>query len=465
MNYGETTDSDLDESVQLSESEEEQQLRDEIEKAVSRINGTYGTVGWAPISYQFQNRPFPEVVALFARADIALVTPIRDGMNLVAKEFVASKKKPSGVLVLSEMAGAIDELPEALTINPTSVSSIKQAIVTALEMPRREQATRMQAMQKRLAVATVQNWSSEFMNSLASSKNNHNSRYKKLLLPAEVRRIATRFKAAEKRLIILDYDGTLKNFVKTPTSIRGGAPSLRTIRIIRALSEEPNTVVAIVSGRPRKALMHWFVGMKVKLAAEHGAWTRYDKKWHKIDSNFASDKKQIRALMQSYTERTVGSQIEEKDYTLVWHYVNVEPDLAYSRSRELRRELRQMFEDKDISVDEGHNILEVKPKSLSKGNVAKDLVGMYPSDFVLCIGDDYTDEDMFAALNDEAYTTIKVGSGDTKAHYQLDSVDKVLDLLSLLKPDPSRPLGELAHKLAKSKAVLRLLLGVDQNDK
>ncbi len=438
-------------------------LRDQIEKTVSRINGTYGTVGWAPISYQFQNRPFAEIVALFARADIALVTPIRDGMNLVAKEYVAAKKKPEGVLILSEMAGAIDELPEAITINPNNVSSIKNAIITALEMPKKEQYRRIDAMQRRLKIATVQNWGSEFISSLSHSVHNHDSRYKKRLLPAEKRRIVTRFESAQKRLIILDYDGTLKSFVKVPTAL-AGAPTLRTRRVIRALSEDPNNVVAIVSGRPRKALTRWFGGVNVVLAAEHGAWTRYDKKWQKIDNrSFAEDKKQIRKFMQQYTERTSGSEIEEKDYALVWHYINVEPDLAFKRVHELQRELRHAFENQDISIDEGHNIIEVKPKSISKGTVVKELLRRFPSDFVLCAGDDNTDEDMFAVLDDDIYTTIKIGGGDTKARYQLENVSQTLDLLNKLAPESTRAFSDLTNQLPDAKGIVRRLLGIGRS--
>jgi trehalose 6-phosphate synthase/phosphatase len=118
-------------------------LRDNIELSISRINGQYATVDWTPISYRFKNQPQEKVVALYAAADIALVTPLRDGMNLVAKEYLAAHEKNSGVLILSEMAGAIDELPESLSINPNSIRSIKDAILKALEMPEDEQRERM----------------------------------------------------------------------------------------------------------------------------------------------------------------------------------------------------------------------------------------------------------------------------------------------------------------------------------
>ena len=423
-----------------------QHLRDEIEKTVSRINGTFGTVEWAPISYQFQNRPFSEVVALYAKADIMLVTPIRDGMNLVAKEYVASKKRRTGVLILSEMAGAIDELPEALSINPNNALSVANAIHDALVMPAREQTKRLHAMQERLEVATVQNWGMEFMNDLAFvAKGDTVS--KRQLSPTARQRLATRYITAEHRLIILDYDGTLRNFVKTPSPI-AAAPTLRIRRILKQLTDQPNTTVAIVSGRTRRALSSWFVGLPVILAAEHGAWKRYGHKWHQVENDFKKDKKRIRELMEKYTERTAGSLIEEKDHAIVWHYTNVEPDIAYKRATELRRELVKLLEADEITVHEGRNIVEVKPSFIAKSNVVRELTREYPSDFILCAGDDYTDEDMFRELQDDrAAVTIKVGSGDTAARYSANNPSQLLKLLDEFSPTSPLSLPTIPKKL------------------
>lgn len=409
-----------------------QELRDEIEKTVSRINGTYGTVDWAPISYQFQNRPFAEVVALYARADIMLVTPIRDGMNLVAKEYVASKKRRGGVLILSEMAGAIDELPEALSINPNNAQTVADATHHALTMPVAEQKKRLAAMQKRLSVVTVQNWSKEFMHDLDAVGTQGVSR--KAITPAQRQQIAARYQAATRRLIILDYDGTLRSFVKTPSPL-AAAPTLRIWRILKILSDDPNTTVAIVSGRTRRALASWFVGLPLVLAAEHGAWKRYDKHWQQLDSGFKKDKKRIRAVMEKYVSRTKGSEVEEKDHALVWHYTNVEPDIAYKRAQELGRELSELLADDDVTVHEGRAIIEVKPTAISKGSVVRDLKRRYPADFVLCAGDDYTDEDMFRELRDDpTAATIKVGAGETQARHMVAKTWQLLEILEDFTP-------------------------------
>ncbi len=424
-----------------------QQLRDEIEKTVSRINGTYGTVNWAPISYQFQNRPFSEVVALYAHANVMLVTPIRDGMNLVAKEYVASKKRRGGVLLLSEMAGAIDELPEALSINPNNTHSVAAAMHRALTMPVREQKERLTAMQKRLSTVTVQQWGQEFMNDLDGTLKQAGTSRRQLSL-AQRQRIAVRYKTAKHRLIILDYDGTLRGFVKTPSPL-AAAPTLRIRRIIKALTDQPNTTVAIVSGRTKRALSGWFVGLPVVLAAEHGAWKRFGKRWQQVETNFRKDKKRIRAIMQKYSDRTKGAEIEEKDHALVWHYINVEPDIAFKRASELCRELTELLDGEDIAVSEGRAIVEVKPSAITKGNVVRELCREYPADFILCAGDDYTDEDMFRELRDNpSAITIKVGQSDTTARHAVAKPAKLLDVLESLAPPSSlTTLVELPAKL------------------
>lgn len=425
-----------------------QELRDEIEKTVSRINGTYGTVDWAPISYQFQNRPFAEIVALYARADVMLVTPIRDGMNLVAKEYVASKKRRAGVLILSEMAGAIDELPEAISINPNNAQIVADAVHQALAMPVHEQKKRLTVMQKRLSVVTVQNWGKEFMQDLQEAASQDGSR--KQLSLTQRQRIAARYHTAAKRLIILDYDGTLRGFVKTPSPL-AAAPSLRVWTVLKALGDDPNTTVAIVSGRTKRALGSWFVGLPLVLAAEHGAWKRYDGKWRQVDSGFKKDKKRIRQVMEKYSSRTEGAEIEEKDHAMVWHYANVEPDVAFKRASELKHELSELLADDDIAVHDGRNIIEVKPVAVTKGNVVRELRRRYGADFVLCAGDDYTDEDMFRELQDDpSAVTVKVGYGDTAARHTVVKPAQLLRVLEDLAPASTLTnLTEIPTKIPK----------------
>ncbi|HRJ06410.1 MAG TPA: bifunctional alpha,alpha-trehalose-phosphate synthase (UDP-forming)/trehalose-phosphatase [Candidatus Saccharibacteria bacterium] len=413
-----------------TEVETYQNLRDQIEQTVSRINGEYGTVDWAPISYQFQNLPFEEVVALYAAADVALVTPIRDGMNLVAKEYVASKQNKPGVLILSEMTGAIDELPEALSINPSDAKSVAEAMHHALRMSKREQLRRLSVMQRRLKSYTVQAWANDFLQDLEAAGGKREQQHKKRMTASERQALVDAYRSASSRLIILDYDGTLKDFVPSPRALMA-QPSLKLRRMLKRLATNDANQLAIVSGRPRKALERWFRGIDVTLIAEHGAWTRYDGKWTHTDNDFKHVKKQLKPILAKYVSRTAGSEIEEKDYSLVWHYRNVVPELAYVRAAEIKRELVEVISSDEIGVFSGDKVIEIKPNDINKGYAASELEAVYQSEFILCAGDDYTDEDMFRDLPAEAYT-IKVGPGDTRAHAQLASVTEMTTLLEEL---------------------------------
>jgi trehalose 6-phosphate synthase/phosphatase len=404
-----------------------QDLRDQIEQTVSRINGQYATVDWTPISYQFKNLPFEQLVALYAKADTALLTPLRDGMNLVAKEYITAKQRHPGVLILSEMTGAVDELPEALRINPNDTSAIVQAIKSALIMPKSEQRLRLRAMQRRLSQYTVQRWASDFLEQLEHSRKSQMERSAKLLTNGKKSQLIADFHGAKKRMLFLDYDGTLRNFVTSPDPSKAG-PSKPLLRILAALAEQPNTEVCIISGRPREALDIWFGNAKLTLIAEHGAWIKQNGEWAREEDSFDEYKRVLLPILNRYAERTAGARVEEKTFSLVWHYRNVPPELAYARNTSLEHELNSALSDTDVGVFSGHKIIEIKPRSISKGAVVGELYASDPADFVLCIGDDYTDEDMFRALPDEAYT-VKVGFGDTGARYQLPSVEKVLQLL------------------------------------
>lgn len=403
------------------------QLRDVIEQTVSRINGMYGTVDWSPISYQFQNRPFDEVVALYSMADVMLVTPIRDGMNLVAKEYIACKQKSNGVLILSEMTGAADELPEALLINPNSAKSIAAALSQALSMSGREQRRRLKLMQQRLKSYDVKAWSRSFIDDLELASAGGNRPIDKRMTAEQRKRLATDYKNARRRLLILDYDGTLKPFRSSPATLVG-FPSLKLIWQLRRITQQPNVTVAIVSGRPRRALQLWFRGLPLELAAEHGAMTRYAGVWRRVPNEFKEIKPKVREIMNQYTSRTTGAEIEEKDYSLVWHYRNVEPSLAYSRASKLRHELSAAIPDDRFSVHSGDKIVEVKQADINKGRVVRELVRQHSPDFVLCCGDDYTDEDMFAELGSSGYT-FKIGEGETKAKFRMDSLAEMVELL------------------------------------
>lgn len=424
-----------------------QQLRDQIELTVARINGLYGTADWAPISYQFQNRPFDEIVANYMAADIMLVTPVRDGMNLVAKEYVASKQNQRGVLVLSELAGAADELTDAVTVNPGSARSIATALDEALRMLPSEQARRMKAMQERIKQYDVQTWAKAFIDDMKLVQSGGNHVHDIVMTREQQTDVVREFQQAKKRLIILDYDGTLKPFQPTPSAI-AGAPSLRIRLLLTALSQKRSTRVAIVSGRPRRVMTWWFKALGIDLAAEHGARIRIDGKWETRTNRIKKAKPTIRKIMETYTDRTPGSRIEEKEFSMVWHYRNVVPEVAYNRSMKLRHDLLKAIDGDVLAVHIGHKIVEVKQRDIHKGVAVEKLIQAHQPDFVLCAGDDFTDEDMFRASGSQA-TTIKVGGGETDARFRVNDIEHLIGLLNKIISDKkitqrlSQPLGRV----------------------
>lgn len=401
-------------------------LRDEIEVTVSRINGTYSNSHWAPIVYQFKNLPFAEIVALMAKSDVALVTPLRDGMNLVAKEYVATKKDGRGVLVLSEMAGAVDELTDAVTVNPNDVVDVADSLHQALTMPRAEQRQRLEAMQQRISEYTVQKWGKDFIDQLCKVSEARYEMSKKYLTSDRVATLLTDYAAADHRLLMFDYDGTLRSYVRTP-SARAAAPSASLRKSLATIAGHRSTTLCIVSGRSRQTLESWF-GMHhdIVLVAEHGAWIKEGGVWRQMAESY--DKTEVLSLMRTYASRTAGARVEDKDFAAVWHYRNVTPELAYVRRQSLMRELTSLINETELAVYRGNKIVEVKPRAVHKGNFVRDITMKKASDFMLCAGDDYTDEDMFKHMPPGAYS-IKVGVGHTVARFRVSGVSDMVRLV------------------------------------
>ena len=412
-----------------TEVETYKQLRDEIEVTVSRINGIYSTGDWSPISYQFQNLGFKELVALYAKADVALVTPLRDGMNLVAKEYVATKKSRKGVLILSEMTGAADELVESMLVNPNNIPVLARSIRKALKMPKTEQMERLRSMQKRIADYTVQKWGADFIEQLDVASRSHRGALGKRLTTTNKVDMFAAYKKASSRLLLLDYDGTLHGFTNSLSAV-AARPNARIKAQLRRLSQQPKTTLCIISGRPKRVLDAWFKDCPdIILVAEHGAWVREQNTWTQHAESFNKD--EIAKLMHSYSSRTAGSMVEEKESAVVWHYRRVNPEMAYVRNENLLHELSELVEGTGLAVYQGNKIIEVKPRSLSKGAIARRMYEAHGSDFILCAGDDYTDEEMFEALPHAAYT-VRVGFGTTHARYQVGRLEKVLELIETM---------------------------------
>ncbi len=405
------------------------ELRRRLEGLVGRINGEHGSLGWVPVWYLYRFLPFEGITALYNSADVALVTPLRDGMNLVAKEFVATKTDGKGVLILSEMAGAASELGEAITVNAHNKQDIINAIKEALEMPIEEQVERNRLMQSRLCRHTVTRWANDFLEALADVKKKQNELSVHKLSEPMRNRLVEKYNESSKRLFLLDYDGTLVSFVDRPEK---AGPDEKLWLLLQALVADTKNEVVIISGRDRETLNYWLGNTEASLIAEHGGWIKAkDSVWQAIEPLRNDWKDTIRPILELYSDRTPGSSVEEKDFSLVWHYRRADSELASLRIQELRDAVLHLTENLDLGVFEGSKILEVKNIGISKGHAAERWLAKEEWDFILAAGDDYTDEDMFSILPESA-CSIKVGYGISKARFNLDSVNELRGLLEEL---------------------------------
>ncbi|AWM31484.1 bifunctional alpha,alpha-trehalose-phosphate synthase (UDP-forming)/trehalose-phosphatase [Hymenobacter nivis] len=405
-------------------------LKQEIDELVGRINSQYRTIGWNPIHYFYRSFPLEELASLYRLAEVALVTPMRDGMNLVAKEYVASKADGRGVLILSERAGAARELSDALLINPTDLVGHAEALHQALVMPAEEQAQRLEAMRALVKRYNVFSWTRLFMDQLTYSKIKQHTLATDFLSPAAIGQLVADYRAAPRRLLLLDYDGTLAPFHANPQRAEPGH-ELRLL--LRALADNPQNRVVVISGRDRTTLQKWLGDLPIDFIAEHGVWLRpAGQEWELFQALNNDWMREMRPVLDLYVARTAGSFVEVKDYSLVWHYRRADADLGAVRARELLTHLTFMTSNTDLQVMEGNKVIEIKNAGIHKGAAAGRWLAHYPTDFVLALGDDRTDEDTFRALPDSAYT-IRVGTGArSRARFHLPGVPAVRDLLRKL---------------------------------
>lgn len=420
-----------------------QAMKLELEQTVGRIVGDFGNVQWTPLVYQFRSLAFDEVVPLYRLCDVALITPLRDGMNLVAKEFVASRPDHTGVLILSEMAGAAKEMSEALIINPFHLEDFARALETALAMPVEEQIRRNQLLQERLQRYNVTRWADDFVQTLLSTQKTEAARRARLLTGKAQSGMIQQYRAAARRALLLDYDGTLVPFASEP---KLAVPDPELIETLAALGSHPANQVTIISGRPRAALEEWFGHLPISLIAEHGVWLRpKDEDWRMPKAVTGDWKERVRPILQLYVDRLPGALLEEKEFSLAWHYRRADPEQASLCAKELVDDLTGYTRNIDVQVFEGNKVVELRNSGVSKGSAAREWLSHQQPDFIFGIGDDWTDEDLFRALPASAFT-VRVGVATTAARYYLSGPLIVRRLLRELIENP-------ADKVAVAQAV------------
>ncbi|GAA0748148.1 bifunctional alpha,alpha-trehalose-phosphate synthase (UDP-forming)/trehalose-phosphatase [Gaetbulibacter jejuensis] len=403
-----------------------QKLKRDTDELVGRINGEFATVSWTPIWYFYRSMPFENLIDLYTSSDIALITPVRDGMNLVAKEYVATRTNEDGVLILSEMAGASKEMNEALLINPNNFEEIADTLKQAIEMPTEEQSKRMKILQKRLKRYTVEKWADEFMKSLNATKIKDTVMVSTRLDDALQKKMLSDYNSASSKLLLLDYDGTLAGFKNDPKDAK---PDAELFELLDTIDQQENTDVVIISGRDQDTFNEWFSKKSYTLITDHGVWLKKQHtNWEALEHLKNDWMANIQPILETFVDRTPGTFIEKKKYSLAWHYRKADPELAQIRTIELNTVLTSLISNDNLTVLKGNKVIEIKSSNVNKGRAALRLLNEKSYDFIFSIGDDWTDEYMFEELPESAYT-VKVGFKKTKARYYVKDTDEVRTLL------------------------------------
>jgi trehalose 6-phosphate synthase/phosphatase len=389
-------------SMEEQKEDPENKIGSQVSNLVSTINGRFGSLSFSPVQYYPQYISPKEYFSLLRVADVGLITSVRDGMNTTSLEYVLCQQGNHGPLILSEFSGTAAMLPSAIHINPWDMSGVAAAIDRALSMSDEEKADQHSKLYKHVTSNTVSMWSQHYIHRLLT---NLSSFDQSIATPALDRsQVLKQYRKAKKRLFMFDYDGTLTPIVKDP---QAAIPSDRVLRNIKSLAADPRNAVWIISGRDQAFLDEWMGHIpELGLSAEHGCFIRKPRSddWENLAAQFdMAWQKDVMEVFQHYTERTQGSFIERKRVALTWHYRRADPEYGAFQAKECRKQLEDTVMKKyDVEVMAGKANLEVRPTFVNKGFIATRLVNEYgvgpgePPEFVLCSGDDFTDEGEFS---------------------------------------------------------------------
>ena len=287
----------------------------------------------------------------------------------------------------------------------------------------------MKMMKDIVTKFNISHWVKLFMSRLTEVKQMQQSMYAKRINSATRYNIKKQYADTKNRIIFLDYDGTLVDF---KSNIDLAAPDEELYKLLKQLSYDVSNKLVLVSGRPPSFLDKWFGDLDVDIIAEHGAWTKTrHNNWLSIPGLNASWKKDFYSVLESFTDRTPGAFIEEKDFSLVWHFRKVEESLGELRANELMNTLRYLVEDKGLQLLPGNKVVEIKNVEINKGKAVLGFLQEGDYDFIMAIGDDHTDEDIFKAVPSNSIT-IKVGSHVSAASYYTGNYIDVRNFLKEL---------------------------------
>ncbi|GAA1859796.1 bifunctional alpha,alpha-trehalose-phosphate synthase (UDP-forming)/trehalose-phosphatase [Myceligenerans crystallogenes] len=435
-----------------------QELREHVEILVGRVNGEFGELGHSAIHYLHHSYPAEEMAALYLTADVMLVTALRDGMNLVAKEYVAARSDEKGVLVLSEFTGAADELsPGPLLVNPHDIDGMKDIIVAASTMDEKEQRRRMRRLRRKIMTDDVAKWSESFLSVLAAvqPRPTDEPRHEPTGTLAESlhtfasippgRRRRRNAEPAVAWLIASDFDGTLSRLVDDPKASRMTEGSRVAADRIAALADEAPVRFALVSGRDLKSLAEVAEApVGSFLVGSHGAETG-----RQTDRGIQSVPLQLSPAQHTQLDALVaGFEAAAADREGVW--VEVKPGAAVLHTRLAGTDdaaavtvaADEVASNLGLAPMHGKDVVEVSVVSTSKGEALRQLRDVVAAETgaqtvrIFYSGDDTTDEHAFAAL-EAGDLAVKVGTGDSLAPHRVPDADTLAVVLERLADELS----------------------------
>ncbi|KAF9440738.1 glycosyltransferase family 20 protein [Macrolepiota fuliginosa MF-IS2] len=375
-------------------------LERQVSELVSHINGEYGSLDFIPVHHYHQTLKKDEFYALLSVADLAVITPLRDGMNTTSMEFVIAQettnKSPS---VLSEFMGISKNMDDALLVNPWNLGEVAAAINKGLLMSPAEKAARHAKLYKVVTTHTSHSWASILVKQLLGQLGRQGMARQTPYIPKD--QLEGLYNSAGKRLFLFDYDGTLAPIVKTPSM---AVPSEATLEALEKLSNDPKNIVYIISGRDQAFLdLHLGHLKNIGFSAEHGGFVKEpgSGEWRNFTASLdMSWMTEVEEIFRYYTERTQGSHVEMKKSSITWHYRSSDPEWGQFQCRQCQDLLENNLANKrPIEVMVGKKNLEVRPIAVNKGEIVKRILYLNPeAEFIFCAGDDKTDEDMFRAL-------------------------------------------------------------------
>ena len=405
-----------------------QDLRRQVDELVGEINGTYGTTTWTPVQYVHRNLPFAEICALLRRADIALITPLRDGMNLVAKEYAVCQKERAGALILSEFAGASSELGEAFFVNPYDTEGMAARMHEVLLSPDEALADRMGALHRRVCRHTVHAWAQKFLDDLAGVQT---QRTPAALNDAAQRRLLVAYAKADKRVLLLGYDGAAASSMQRWYA---AAPGTDLLDALQTLSQDARNTVAVLSVGDRATVENWFASYDGVLVAEDGGWMRESPQahWRQTLADLDDDwKATVRPILEEAIGRTPGSMLVERGHSLGWQYHLADPEFGLWQAHELYGQLQALLAGSGLQVQRGNKLVEIKWAEIHKGMVGAQIIAAAGADFVMGIGGQHADEALFQVVPPEQWT-LKTGTGFSGARSVLPTTADVVALLQTL---------------------------------